>query len=102
MRDADYQYVNIDDCWLTHQRDAEGRLVPDPTKFPDGIRGTADYIHSLGLKIGIYGDVGTATCAGYPGSLGHEEVDAQTRRRTRLRLTRWPWVASRAAIRREP
>jgi len=37
MRDADYQYVNIDDCWLTHQRDAEGRLVPDPTKFPDGI-----------------------------------------------------------------
>src|SRR5947209_1881617 len=43
MRDVGYQYVNIDDCWMTQQRDAQGRLVPDPTKFPDGIKGTADY-----------------------------------------------------------
>ncbi len=78
MKDAGYQYVNIDDCWMTHQRDAQGRLVPDPVKFPDGIKGTADYVHSLGLKLGIYEDAGTATCAGYPGSLGHESVDAQT------------------------
>jgi alpha-galactosidase len=78
LKAAGYQYVNIDDCWMTHSRDANGRLVPDPVKFPDGIAGTAGYVHSLGLKLGIYEDAGTATCAGYPGSLGHETVDAQT------------------------
>jgi alpha-galactosidase len=78
MKAAGYDYVNIDDCWMTHQRDAAGRLVPDPVKFPDGIKGTADYVHAKGLKLGIYEDAGTATCAGYPGSLGHERIDAQT------------------------
>ncbi|WUH95597.1 NPCBM/NEW2 domain-containing protein [Streptomyces sp. NBC_00433] len=78
LKAAGYTYVNIDDCWLTHSRDAGGRLVPDPVKFPDGIKGTADYVHSKGLKLGIYEDAGTATCAGYPGSLGHETVDAQS------------------------
>ncbi|MFI1335892.1 glycoside hydrolase family 27 protein [Streptomyces sp. NPDC020845] len=78
MQAAGYEYVNIDDCWMTHSRDSAGRLVPDPAKFPDGIKGTADYVHSLGLKLGIYEDAGTATCAGYPGSLGHETTDAQT------------------------
>ncbi|SEG11650.1 alpha-galactosidase [Actinacidiphila yanglinensis] len=78
LKAAGYQYVNIDDCWMTHSRDAEGRLVPDPAKFPDGIKGTADYVHSLGLKLGIYEDAGTSTCAGYPGSLGHETTDAQS------------------------
>jgi alpha-galactosidase len=78
MQAAGYTYVNIDDCWLTHSRDSSGRLVPDPSKFPDGIKGTADYVHSLGLKLGIYEDAGTATCAGYPGSLGHETTDAQS------------------------
>jgi alpha-galactosidase len=78
MAAAGYQYVNIDDCWSLHERDADGRLVPDPAKFPAGIKGVADYVHDRGLKLGIYGDAGTATCAGYPGSLGHEQVDAQT------------------------
>jgi alpha-galactosidase len=78
LKDDGYTYVNIDDCWMTHTRDAQGRLVPDPAKFPDGIKGTADYVHSKGLKLGIYEDAGTATCAGYPGSLGHETTDAQT------------------------
>ncbi|SHM09775.1 NPCBM/NEW2 domain-containing protein [Actinacidiphila paucisporea] len=78
LKAAGYTYVNIDDCWLTHSRDADGRLVPDPVKFPDGIKGTADYVHSKGLKLGIYEDAGTATCAGYPGSLGHETTDAQS------------------------
>jgi alpha-galactosidase len=78
LKDAGYQYVNIDDCWLLHERGPDGRLVPDPDKFPSGISGTADYVHSLGLKLGIYEDAGTATCAGFPGSLGHEEIDAQT------------------------
>ena len=79
LRDAGYQYVNIDDCWALKQRDpSTGRLVPDPAKFPSGIAGVADYVHGKGLKLGIYGDAGTNTCAGYPGSLGHETLDAQT------------------------
>jgi alpha-galactosidase len=72
-----YQYVNIDDCWLQKSRDSSGNLQPDYTKFPDGISGTAAYVHSKGLKLGIYEDAGTATCAGYPGSLGHETQDAK-------------------------
>ncbi|MGI8414727.1 MAG: NPCBM/NEW2 domain-containing protein [Nakamurella sp.] len=76
LKAAGYSYVNIDDCWLTKTRSADGHLVPDPVKFPDGIKGTADYVHSLGLKLGIYEDAGTKTCAGYPGSLGHEQTDA--------------------------
>jgi hypothetical protein len=78
MKAAGYQYVNIDDCWSTKTRDADGNLVPDPAKFPDGIAGVAAYVHSLGLKLGIYESAGTATCAGYPGSLGHEQQDAAT------------------------
>ena len=78
MQAAGYQYVNIDDCWMTSSRDSSGNLVPDPAKFPDGISGTATYVHSLGLKLGIYEDAGTATCAGYPGSLGHETADANS------------------------
>jgi len=78
LKDAGYQFVNIDDCWSTMERGADGRLVPDPVKFPSGIAGVAEYVHSKGLKLGIYGDAGTRTCAGYPGSLGNEEIDAQT------------------------
>lgn len=79
LKAAGYEYVNIDDCWMTHDRDPRtGQLVPDPTKFPQGIAGVARYVHSRGLKLGIYEDAGTATCAGYPGSLGHERTDAQT------------------------
>nr|WP_234327302.1 ricin-type beta-trefoil lectin domain protein [Streptomyces sp. NRRL WC-3742] len=78
MQSAGYEYVNIDDCWMTHSRGSDGRLVPDPGKFPDGIKGTADYVHSLGLKLGIYESAGLQTCAGFPGSLGHETADAQS------------------------
>jgi alpha-galactosidase len=79
LKAAGYTFVNIDDCWMTHDRDpGTGRLVPDPVKFPSGISGVADYVHARGLKLGIYEDAGTATCAGFPGSLGHEQVDAQT------------------------
>jgi alpha-galactosidase len=78
MREAGYEYVNIDDCWSLRERGPDGRLVPDPVKFPSGIAGVADYVHAKGLKLGIYGDAGTKTCAGYPGSLGHEDLDART------------------------
>jgi alpha-galactosidase len=79
MRDAGYEYVNIDDCWsVKDHRDDDGRLIPDPVKFPDGIKGVADYVHSKGLKLGIYSSAGDLTCAGYPASLGREQIDAQT------------------------
>ncbi|MFE5581885.1 NEW3 domain-containing protein [Kitasatospora sp. NPDC056531] len=78
LRAAGYQYVNIDDCWMGKARDAAGRLVPDPVKFPHGITGVAAYVHAKGLKLGIYESAGTLTCAGFPGSLGHEQQDADS------------------------
>ncbi|PYC78577.1 alpha-galactosidase [Streptomyces tateyamensis] len=76
MQAAGYTYINIDDCWMTHDRDGNGNLVADPARFPDGINGVADYVHSLGLKLGIYESAGTMTCQQFPGSLGHEGQDA--------------------------
>jgi hypothetical protein len=69
-----YQYVMIDDCWLAAQRDADNRLIPDPKRFPSGIKALIDYVHSRGLKFGIYEDYGTLTCAGYPGKLLGREL----------------------------
>ncbi|XP_044771717.1 alpha-N-acetylgalactosaminidase isoform X1 [Neomonachus schauinslandi] len=77
-RDLGYTYLNIDDCWIGG-RDAKGRLVPDPKRFPNGIAFLADYAHSLGLKLGIYGDMGNFTCMGYPGTTLDKVIqDAQT------------------------
>ena len=78
MTAAGYKYVNIDDCWMAPQRDAEGRLAPDPVRFPNGIKALADYVHAKGLKLGIYSSAGSHTCAGKPASQNHETVDAQT------------------------
>ena len=77
MRDAGYQYVVIDDCWQVN-RDKDGALIADPERFPGGMKALGDSIHGLGLKFGIYTDVGRNTCQGRPGSLGHEEQDART------------------------
>ncbi len=79
LKVAGYEYVNIDDCWSSPQRDKRtGELVPDPDKFPDGIGAVAEYVHKLGLKIGIYGSRGGTTCGGRPGSGGHAALDAAT------------------------
>ncbi|KAJ7497251.1 glycoside hydrolase [Mycena latifolia] len=79
LKTAGYQYINIDDCWALMARNSTtNAIVPDPTKFPNGISGVATQVHALGLKFGIYSDAGTATCAGFPGSLGFENVDAAT------------------------
>ncbi|KAG9120157.1 hypothetical protein FRC07_004455 [Ceratobasidium sp. 392] len=80
LKTAGYTYVNIDDCWSDISgRDAStSRIKPDANKFPNGIKGVADYAHSLGLLVGVYSDAGEKTCAGYPGSLGYETIDAQT------------------------
>jgi len=73
-----YVYVNIDDCWAAKAREANGTLLANPTSFPQGMKAVADYVHSKGLKFGIYTDRGTKTCAGYPGSENYEKIDAQT------------------------
>ncbi len=75
LKDAGYTYINIDDCWHG-KRDADGFIQADPKHFPNGIKALADYVHSRGLKLGIYSDAGSETCAGRPGSLGHEYQDA--------------------------
>jgi len=77
MKAAGYTYVNIDDCWQV-SRDAHGTIVADAKAFPGGIKALADYVHSKGLKLGIYTDVGTMTCAKRPGSKDHYEQDAKT------------------------
>ena len=77
MKDAGYEYLNIDDCWQVG-RDNEGNILVDEKNFPSGIKALADYIHSKGLKFGIYSCAGTLTCAGRPGSRGYQFQDART------------------------
>lgn len=78
MSKLGYQYVNMDDCWAAQERDADGNIQPDPTRFPNGMKALADYVHSLGLKIGVYTCIGTTTCKNnLPGSFGHYEQDAK-------------------------
>ena len=78
MQAAGYDYVNVDDCWLAATRAADGQLRANRVTFPQGVKAVADYVHSLGLKFGIYEDAGTYTCEGYPGSFGHYAQDAAT------------------------
>lgn len=75
MKDAGYLYINIDDCWHG-DRDSLGFIHPDSSRFPSGMKALADYIHSKGLKFGIYSDAGWKTCGGKPGSRGYEYQDA--------------------------
>lgn len=78
LKDAGYEYIVIDDIWALKQRDENNRLVPDPEKFPHGMKYIADYIHSKGLKFGMYSCGGFLTCAGYPASYEYEWIDAAT------------------------
>ena len=77
MKDAGYQYVVIDDCWQK-DRATDGTIQADPERFPSGIKALADYVHSKGLKFGLYSDIGAKTCGGRPGSRGYEFQDART------------------------
>ena len=79
LKAAGYTFVNSDDCWLLSKRDANGNVQPDPDKFPastGGINGTIAYIHSLGMKAGLYTARAHNTCAGFAGACGHEAQDA--------------------------
>ena len=78
LLNAGYEYLVIDDCWSLKERDENGRLAADPEKFPNGMKAVADYVHSKGLKFGMYSCAGNLTCTGYPGSFEHEFTDAET------------------------
>lgn len=76
MKDAGYEYIIIDDCWQV-SRDSAGNIIADSKRFPSGIKALASYVHSKGLKFGLYSDAGTGTCQNRPGSYNHEEQDAK-------------------------
>ena len=76
LRDAGYTYVNIDDCWMASKRSADGHLQAHEQRFPSGMKALGDYIHSQGLKFGIYSCAGHTTCEGHPASFGYEKIDA--------------------------
>lgn len=78
MKDAGYIYIVLDDGWMAKERDSiTGDLIPDPKKFPNGMKVLIDYVHAKGLKFGLYNCAGTKTCAGYPGTRGYEYQDAR-------------------------
>ena len=77
FRDAGYEYIFIDDLWQGG-RDRQNNIIPNPEKFPNGMKALADYVHSKGLKLGIYSDAAQLTCGGWTASLGFEEQDART------------------------
>jgi alpha-galactosidase len=100
MKDAGYQYINIDDCWSAEGgvRAADGSLQPDLTRFPDGIGAVADYVHGLGLKLGIYGDRGWETCGHRAGSEGHEMQDAATFASWGIDYVKWDNCAAKPEL----
>jgi len=77
LKDAGFSYIVIDDYWQGTRDTVTGVLNFNPERFPSGIKALADYVHSKGLKIGIYSDAGTMTCGDQPGSFGYEENDAK-------------------------
>jgi alpha-galactosidase len=90
MKDAGYEYVIIDDCWQI-SRDENGEIVADKDRFPHGMKYVADYIHSKGLKFGIYSCAGTKTCEGRPGGFGHEYQDARTYAKYGVDYLKYDW-----------
>ena len=91
MKEAGYQYIVLDDGWMTKQRDTNGNLVPDPKKFPHGMKALINYVHSKGLKFGLYNCAGTKTCAGYPGTRGYEYQDARFYARLGIDYLKYDW-----------
>lgn len=93
LRDAGYIYLNLDDCWHG-PRDENGFITCDKKRFPSGMKALADYVHSKGLKFGIYSDAGRKTCAGLPGSFGHEYQDAIQYARWGVDYLKYDWCSN--------
>lgn len=88
---AGYNYIVLDDGWMTHERDENGDLVPDPQKFPSGMKALIEYVHSKGLRFGLYNCAGTKTCAGYPGTRGYEYQDARFYAKLGIDFLKYDW-----------
>jgi len=93
MKAAGYEYVNIDDCW-EGVRDSKGFIHPNDARFPD-MKALADYVHSKGLKLGIYSSPGPHTCGGYEGSYRHEKQDAETYAKWGVDYLKYDWCSAR-------
>jgi alpha-galactosidase len=93
-KDVGYNYIVIDDGWMLKERNEKGDLVPDPKKFPNGLKVTIDYVHAKGLKFGIYNCAGSKTCAGFPGSRGHEYQDALTYAALGVDYLKYDWCST--------
>lgn len=94
MQKAGYKYIVIDDCWESPNRDSLGNLVPDPVKFPNGLKAVGYYIHSKGLKFGIHNCAGIKTCAGLPGGRGHEYQDALCYAKWGVDFLKYDWCTT--------
>ncbi|MDD3202012.1 MAG: glycoside hydrolase family 27 protein [Bacteroidales bacterium] len=92
--DAGYIYLNMDDCWHG-ERDSLGFITENKEKFPSGLKSLSDYLHSKGLKFGIYSDAGRKTCAGFPGSFGHEYQDAIRYAQWGVDYLKYDWCAAK-------
>jgi alpha-galactosidase len=102
MKDAGYQYLVLDDGWMAMERDPKtGDLVPDPKKFPNGMKAVADYVHSRGLKFGLYNCAGTKTCGGYPGTRGYEYQDARFYAAVGIDYLKYDWCNTEGITARE-
>ncbi len=91
MKEAGYTYIVLDDGWMAKERNKNGDLVPDPQKFPNGLKTVIDYVHSKGLKFGLYNCAGTMTCASYPGSRGYEYQDARLYAALEVDYLKYDW-----------
>lgn len=92
MKDAGYEYIVLDDGWMVKDhRDKNGDLIPDPVKFPNGMKALIDYVHSKGLKFGLYNCAGSQTCAGYPGTRGYEYQDARFYANLGIDFLKYDW-----------
>lgn len=92
MKAAGYSYIVLDDGWMAMERDPQtGNLQPDPKKFPEGLKPVIDYVHSKGLKFGLYNCAGTLTCAGYPGTRGFEYQDARYYASLKIDFLKYDW-----------
>ena len=94
MKDAGYTYIVLDDGWMMMERNKMGDLVPDPVKFPNGMKAVADYVHSKGFKFGLYNCAGTKTCGGYPGTRGYEYQDARLYASLEVDYLKFDWCSS--------
>lgn len=93
MKDAGYEYIVVDDCWQVG-RDEDGNIMVDPDRFPNGMKAVADYIHSKGLKMGIYSCAGSYTCQGRPGSRGYQFQDARQYAKWGIDYLKYDWCSN--------